>query len=95
MGKSVKEVLELFNDVIGLDKERLFEELDRLAVKLGLNLEDPTTAAFEKQARALYDAFVTREVLEQIKAKGFAELLELWKTGRVPKRKRRVGASTA
>lgn len=95
MGKSVKEVLELFNDVIGLNKEKMFEELEKLAAKLGLDPNSEVTAGFEKQARAIYDAYVTREVLENVKARGFAELLALWKTGRVPKRARRVGASTA
>jgi hypothetical protein len=95
MAKTVKEVLALFNDTIGIDKDRMFAELEKLAGKLGLDMGSETTAAFEKQARALYDAYVTPEVLNQIKATGFAELLALWKTGRVPKRRRRVGAATA
>lgn len=83
-----------FTQRIGLNVEGLFGELERLAKKLGIGPSDELTEAFIKQAKAIYSAYLA-QVQNRIVDIGFEEVLELLQTGRVPKRKKRVGASTA
>ena len=90
----LKALKDTFNQQIGLNASALFDELDRLAAKLGIKEGAPLSDAFLKSARALYEAYIA-QVSSNIVDVGFAELIELYKTGRVPKREKRVGASTA
>jgi hypothetical protein len=83
-----------FNDKIGLNAEAFFDELDRLAVKLGITEGVPLSDAFLKQGRALYAAYLTQYSANIIEV-GWNEIVGLFRHGQVPKRKRRVGASTA
>lgn len=83
-----------FNEQLGLNFEALFNELDALAKKLGIADGTPLTAEFLMRARHLYEAYLA-QVSSDIAAKGWAEFVNLLETGRVPKRPKRVGASTA
>lgn len=93
--KTATELVGELNSLLGIATDKLFGELEALAGRLGVDLNEPLTDAFIKQAKALYGAYVGREALANITAAGFTEALELFKTGRVPKRAKRVGANTA
>lgn len=90
----LSELKNSFNGSIGLNVDALFDELDRLADKMGVDTSEPLTEAFLKQAKQLYSAHIGR-LEAQIAEYGFKEVLGFFKTGRVPKRPKRVGASTA
>lgn len=83
-----------FNGSVGVNLELLFSELDRLAAKLGIGPNDPLTDQYLKQAKAVYAAFLT-PYMGNVVDYGWSEILALMHTGRVPKRAKRVGASTA
>ena len=83
-----------FTDQVGLNRERLFQEFDALAKKLGIGEGDELTDAYIKQAKALYEAYITAAMANVVEL-GLSEILALFVKGRVPRRKRRSGASTA
>lgn len=91
---TLQELKDTFNGQIGLNAKALFDELDRLAAKLGIKEGQPLTDAFLKAGRSLYEAYIS-QVAGNIVDVGWKELVELYKSGRVPKREKRVGASTA
>lgn len=83
-----------FNGSVGVNLSLLFTELDRLAAKLGIGPNDPLTEQYLKEAKALYAAFL-QPYMANVVEYGWAEVRQLLSTGRVPKRSKRVGASTA
>lgn len=93
--KTASELVAELNSLLGIAPEKIFAEFENLASRLGVDLSQPLTDAFVKQALAIYSAYVTRDAVANITKLGFAEMLDLFKSGRVPKRGKRVGANTA
>lgn len=91
---NIDELKKTFNGQIGINAQALFDELDRLAAKMGIPVGGDLTAAFLSQARNIYSAYLA-QVSANILEVGLLELIELYRTGRTPKRPKRVGASTA
>lgn len=83
-----------FNASVGINLELLFTELARLATKLGIGPDDPLTDQYLKQAKAVYAAMLSTYMTNVVDY-GWQEVVTLLHTGRVPKRAKRVGASTA
>jgi hypothetical protein len=90
----ISKLKDSFNVSVGVNLELLFTELARLAAKLGIGPDDPLTEQYLKQAKAVYAAFLTQSTANVVEY-GWKEIESLLHTGRVPKRKKRVGASTA
>ena len=91
---NIEEFKTTFNGQIGINAQALFDELDRLASKMNIPLGGQLTDAFLSQARHIYAAYLA-QVSANILEVGLQEFMELYKTGRTPKRPKRVGASTA
>jgi hypothetical protein len=91
---NLKDFKATFSARIGLNLTALFAEFDRLFAKTGLDPNEPLTDAYIKQAKAIYAAYIANQEAAIVDL-GFNELVNLWNTKRVPKRKRRVGASGA